>query len=483
MIVDQKVKGIFIGGKWRDAKSDSTRPVINPATLEKLSEVSYGGYSEANEAVAAAKAAFPGWSNKTARERSTFLYKAYEKMIEKKQELAKILTSEQGKPLAEALVEIESAASYLLWYAEEANRVYGELIPSSKANKRLLVVPQAIGVIAAITPWNFPASMVTRKLGPALAAGCTVVLKPASQTPLTAIEIVKIFAEIGLPDGVLNLVTGNAREIGDAWTQNPDVKLITFTGSTEIGRELMQKSSKHIKKLSLELGGHAPIVVMDDADIDLAVDLTIASKYRNCGQTCICANRVYVHKKIADEFISKLSKKVGEMQIGDGMDSKTAIGPLIDRNAIEKVKEHVEDAVQKGAIIAKGGKEWKGNLNGHFYEPTILTNVNEKMKVMREETFGPVLPVDVFETDEEAIELANHNQYGLAAYVMTESTNRAFKMMEALEYGIIGINDVFPGTAEAPFGGIKESGLGKEGGREGILEFVEMKYVSLGIRK
>jgi succinate-semialdehyde dehydrogenase/glutarate-semialdehyde dehydrogenase len=483
MIVDQKVKGIFIGGKWRDAKSDSTRPVINPATLEKLSEVSYGGYSEANEAVAAAKAAFPGWSNKTARERSTFLYKAYEKMIEKKQELAKILTSEQGKPLAEALVEIESAASYLLWYAEEANRVYGELIPSSKANKRLLVVPQAIGVIAAITPWNFPASMVTRKLGPALAAGCTVVLKPASQTPLTAIEIVKIFAEIGLPDGVLNLVTGNAREIGDAWTQNPDVKLITFTGSTEIGRELMQKSSKHIKKLSLELGGHAPIVVMDDADIDLAVDLTIASKYRNCGQTCICANRVYVHKKIADEFISKLSKKVGEMQIGDGMDSKTAIGPLIDRNAIEKVKEHVEDAVQKGAIIAKGGKEWKGNLNGHFYEPTILTNVNEEMKVMREETFGPVLPVDVFETDEEAIELANHNQYGLAAYVMTESTNRAFKMMEALEYGIIGINDVFPGTAEAPFGGIKESGLGKEGGREGILEFVEMKYVSLGIRK
>ncbi|MGJ7921209.1 NAD-dependent succinate-semialdehyde dehydrogenase [Neobacillus sp. LXY-4] len=480
MVVDQKVNGIYIGGEWLDAHS--TRPVQNPATLEKLTEVSYGGYDEANRAVAAAKSAFPEWSTKTARERSTFLYKAYQKMMEKKEVLARTLTLEQGKPLSEAMVEIESAASYLLWYAEEANRVYGELIPSSKANKRLLVVPQAIGVIAAITPWNFPASMVTRKLGPALAAGCTVVLKPASQTPLTAIEIVKVFEEIGLPQGVLNLVTGDAKAIGDAWTENPDVKLITFTGSTEIGRQLMQKSAQHIKKLSLELGGHAPILVLNDADIDLAVDLTIASKYRNCGQTCICTNRVYVQNDIADEFISKLSAKVGEMTIGNGLESKTTVGPLIDQSALEKVKEHVQDAVLKGASIARGGREWTGDLEGYFYEPTILVQVNKEMKVMQEETFGPVLPVDTFDTEEEAIRLANHDQYGLAAYVITESTNRAFKMMEALEYGIIGINDVFPGAAEAPFGGMKESGLGKEGGKEGILEFVEMKYVSLGVR-
>lgn len=455
--------------------------MINPATLEKLTDVSYGGELEAKEAVAAAKNAFPTWSKKTARERSQLLYKAYEKMLERKEELANILTSEQGKPLTEARAEIQTAASYLLWFAEEANRVYGEIIPSSRAGKRLLVVPQAIGVIAAITPWNFPASMVTRKLGPALAAGCTVVLKPASQTPLTAVAIVKIFEDVGFPNGVLNLVTGNARAIGDVWTQSPDVRLITFTGSTEIGRELMKKSAYQIKKLSLELGGHAPIVVMDDANIDLAVDLTIASKFRNCGQTCICANRVYVQEAIAEEFIEKLSQRTAKLKIGNGLEEGTVIGPMIDQAAVEKALEHVEDAVSHGAVVATGGEKWKGAINGHFYQPTILVKATDEMKVMKEETFGPVLPVQTFVNDEEAIRLANHEEYGLAAYVMTENTNRAFKLMDGLEYGIIGINDVFPSTAEAPFGGIKQSGLGKEGGREGIQEFVEMKYISIGL--
>ncbi len=481
MLTKQIEKGIFINGEWSNAEDGSTITVTNPATLEVLSEVSYGGELETRKAISAAKDAFSLWSQKTARERATILYKAYEKMLEKKEELAHILTSEQGKPLSEARTEIEAAASYLLWNAEEGNRIYGEVIPSSRSDKRLLLIPQPIGVIAAITPWNFPASMVTRKLAPALAAGCTVILKPASQTPLTAIAIVKILEEVGLPKGVLNLVTGHARKIADVLTNDPYVRLITFTGSTEVGRELMEKSAKQIKKLSLELGGHAPIVVMDDANIELAVNLTLASKFRNAGQTCICTNRVYVQKSIGDQFVERLVNKVKEMTVGNGIDEQTTMGPLIDKNALEKVIEHVKDAESKGATIAEGGEEWNGKLGGNFYQPTVLTNVTNDMKVMTEETFGPVLPIQFFENDEDVIEEANHLQYGLAAYVMTENTNRAFKMMEALEYGIIGINDVFPGTAEAPFGGMKESGFGKEGGKEGILEFVEMKYVSIGI--
>lgn len=481
MLTKQVEKAIFINGDWCNAEDGSTIKVTNPATLEVLSEVSYGSEQETRRAISSAREAFPLWSQKTARDRSTFLYKAYEKMLEKKEELAHILTSEQGKPLSEARTEIEAAASYLLWNAEEGNRVYGEVIPSSKTNKRLLLIPQPIGVIAAITPWNFPASMVTRKVAPALAAGCTVILKPASQTPLTAIAIVKIFEEVELPKGVLNLVTGNARKIAEVLTSDPYVRLITFTGSTEVGRELMEKSAKQIKKLSLELGGHAPIVVMDDANLDVAVDLTLASKFRNAGQTCICSNRVYVQRSIGEEFIEKLVNKVKEMKLGNGIDEQTTMGPLIDRSGLEKVKEHVQDASLKGAIIAEGGKEWNGSIGGNFYLPTILTNVTNDMKVMTEETFGPVLPIQFFENDEDVVKEANHLQYGLAAYVMTENTNRAFKMMEALEYGIIGINDVFPGTAEAPFGGMKESGFGKEGGKEGIQEFVEMKYVSIGL--
>lgn len=478
----RSVNSIFINGEWQAAASGNIQDVYNPATMEKIKAFSYGGKTEANEAVKAAKAAFPTWSTKTARERSTLLYKAYHTMLERKETIATILTTEQGKPLAEARGEIESAASYLLWYAEEANRLYGETIPSSHPHKRFFVIPQPIGVIAAITPWNFPASMITRKLGPALAAGCTVVLKPASQTPLTAIAIVKVFEDAGFPKGVLNLVTGDATAIGDAFMENEDVRLITFTGSTAVGKLLMRGSAENVKKLSLELGGHAPIIVFEDADLELAVKMSLLSKFRNCGQTCICANRIYVHESIENDFREKLIKQLKGMKLGDGLKEQVEIGPLIDEHAVRKVKEQVDDALSKGAILEYGGKAWNGDLKGHFYEPTVISNVTDEMKVMFEETFGPLLPIQTFDQETEVIAKANNTQYGLAAYLFTENVHRALRVMEKLEYGIIGINDVFPAAAEAPFGGIKQSGQGKEGGREGIIEFVEMKYVSMGVK-
>jgi succinate-semialdehyde dehydrogenase / glutarate-semialdehyde dehydrogenase len=475
-------KTIFIDGQWLEAHNGNTLPVQNPATLETITEVSYGDEVEAEQAVRAASQAFPQWSGKTARERSQLLYAAYEKMLEHKEELASILTTEQGKPLKEARAEIDSAASYFLWYAEEANRLYGEIIPSSNKHKRLMVIPQPIGVVAAITPWNFPASMITRKLAPALAAGCAVVLKPAPETPLTAYQIVKILEEVGIPKGVVNLVTGDAVSIGQCWMNHPDVRLITFTGSTEVGKLLMKGSADHVKKLSLELGGHAPIIVFDDADLDLAAEMTLASKFRNCGQTCICANRVYVQKTIWDDFLEKLTEKVRRLSIDIGAKETVDIGPLINEEAVQKVQRHLEDAVQKGASVVYGGKRWDGPYPGYFFEPTVLVNVTKEMRVMNEETFGPLLPLQPFEEEEEAIRQANDTPYGLAAYIFTDSIHRAYRVMEKLEYGIIGINDVFPALAEAPFGGVKQSGLGKEGGKEGIFEFVELKYVSMGIR-
>jgi succinate-semialdehyde dehydrogenase/glutarate-semialdehyde dehydrogenase len=475
-------KTIFIDGQWLDAHNGNTLPVRNPATLERITEVSYGDEIEAEQAVRAASRAFPQWSGQTARERSQLLYAAYEKMLENKEELAVTLTMEQGKPLKEARAEIDAAASYFLWYAEEANRLYGEIIPSSNKNKRLMVIPQPIGVVAAITPWNFPASMVTRKLAPALAAGCTVVLKPAPETPLTAYRIVKILEKAGLPPGVVNLVTGDAVSIGKCWMSHPDVRMITFTGSTEVGRLLMKGSADQVKKLSLELGGHAPVIVFEDADLDLAAELTLASKFRNCGQTCICANRVYVQQTVWDAFVEKVKAKVQQLSIGSGLDEATDIGPLINEEAVRKVQEHLEDAVQKGASVIYGGRRWKGAYPGYFFEPTVLANVTKEMKVMNEETFGPLLPLQPFADEMEAVRQANDTQYGLAAYIFTDSLHRAYRVMEKLEYGIVGINDVFPAVAEAPFGGVKQSGLGKEGGKEGIFEFVELKYVSMGIR-
>ncbi|MGP4078441.1 NAD-dependent succinate-semialdehyde dehydrogenase [Pseudalkalibacillus sp. R45] len=479
MLVDT-VKGMYINGEWVQAESGSMLEVFNPATREKITEIPSGGKKEADEAIRSANAAFESWSELTARERSNYLYKAYHLMLERKEKLASILTEEQGKPLKEARGEIEFAASFLLWYAEEANRVYGEMIPSSKKNKRLWVVPKPIGVVAAITPWNFPAAMITRKVGPALAAGCPVVLKPAEQTPLSAIEIVKIFEEVGLPKGVLNLVVGDPVEIGKEIMDSSDVRLVTFTGSTEVGKLLMEGSAQTVKKLALELGGHAPLLVFEDADLDLAVDQAIASKYRNCGQTCICTNRLYVHSDVKDQFLEKLEAKVRELRIGNGSDETVDIGPLIDDSGLNKVKDQVEDAVSKGAELMTGGKQWDGP-GGYFFEPTILANVTDDMKIMSQETFGPVVPIQTFDRDEEAIAAANNTNYGLASFLFTNNLNRAIKVMEKLDYGIIGINDVFPGTAEAPFGGIKESGLGKEGGHEGIKEYLEMKYVSLAV--
>lgn len=478
----EQIKSIFIDGMWRDANSKKTDTVYNPATLEAIAEVSYGGALETEQAIQAAYKAFPSWSEKTGRERSTILYKAYQLMVERLDHLAEILTTEQGKPLKEAKGEVVSAANFLLWYAEEASRSYGEWLPTSDKSKRRLVIPQPVGVVGAITPWNFPSSMITRKIAPALAAGCTVVLKPAPETPLSAIEIIKILNQAGLPNGVVNLVTGDAEAIGKTMLKSKEVRLITFTGSTKVGKYLMRESAEHVKKLSLELGGHAPIIVFDDADLEVAATLSLASKFRNNGQTCICANRLYVHESVKEEFISLLTKKVQNLKIGLGLHHDTDLGPLINEKAIQKVEAHLEDAVEKGAQIICGGQKWSGELKGYFYEPTILSEITDDMLVMNEETFGPIIPIQPFTDEEAVIQKANNTDYGLAAYLFTENTSRAIRVSEKLEYGIIGINDVFPATAEAPFGGIKQSGIGKEGGHHGMHEFLEMKYISIGIK-
>lgn len=478
---EKQTKSIYINGEWREIDPAKVEKIYNPATLEVITEVAYGGKEEAEEAIEAASEAFKHWSQLTGRERSKILYKAHELMTENADRLATILTTEQGKPFAEAKGEVLSGAGFLLWYAEEASRNYGEWIPSSNKQKRLLVVSQPVGVVGAITPWNFPSSMITRKLGPALAAGCTVVLKPAPETPLSAIEIVKIFEKAGLPKGVLNLVTGDAKAIGEALLTNKKVRMITFTGSTEVGKYLMRESANHVKKLALELGGHAPIIAFEDCDIEKATTLALGSKFRNNGQTCICANRLYVHESIADEFTNRLKEKVEQLKIGNGLDKDTTIGPLINEKAVEKVHSHLEDAIERGAKVITGGGKLEGELKGHFYKPTVLTNVNDVMKVMNEETFGPIIPIQTFTDEDAVIEKANDTDYGLAAYIFTESTSRALRVSEKLEYGIVGINDVFPATPEAPFGGIKQSGIGKEGGHHGLSEFLEQKFISIGI--
>ncbi|HLR14242.1 MAG TPA: NAD-dependent succinate-semialdehyde dehydrogenase [Bacillota bacterium] len=480
-MIEKQTESIFINGTWLPLEESKTTDVVNPATLETITEVAYGGEKEANDAIQAATDAFPSWSQMTGRERSKVLYKSYELMIEDADRLATILTTEQGKPLAEAKGEVLGAAQSILWYAEEASRAYGEWIPSSTNSKRMLVVPSPVGVVGAITPWNFPTSMITRKVGPALAAGCTVVLKPATVTPLSAIEVVKIFERAGMPKGVVNLVTGNSKEIGDAMLSSNAVRMITFTGSTEVGKHLMREGANQLKKLSLELGGHAPIIVCEDADLDKAATMSLASKFRNSGQTCICANRLYVHASVADEFAEKIKEKVAELHVGSGLEDGTDLGPLINESAQEKVAAHVEDAVSKGATVVHGGKKWEGSLDGYFYEPTVLSNVTDDMIVMTEETFGPLIPMQTFTDEKEAIRKANDSEYGLAAYIFTENTSTALRVSERLDYGIVGVNDVFPSVAEAPFGGIKQSGNGKEGGHHGMEEFLEQKFISIGI--
>ena len=470
----------YSNGAWVHADTGATLRVSNPATGEVLGTVPDMGVNETRRAIAAAAAAFPAWAARTAKERSNILRRWYELLIANKDDLATLMTAEQGKPLAESQGEIGYAASFVEWFAEEAKRLYGDVIPGHQADKRILVLRQPIGVVAAITPWNFPAAMITRKAAPALAAGCTFVCKPASQTPFSALAMAELAARAGIPAGVLNFVTGrDAVAIGGEMTSNSTVRKITFTGSTGVGKKLMAQSAGTLKKLSLELGGNAPFIVFDDADLDAAVAGAIASKYRNTGQTCVCANRLLVQSGVYDAFASKLGTAVSKLRVGDGLRGATDQGPLIDSKALAKVEEHIADAVAKGARIAIGGK--RHALGGTFFEPTILTNATSEMLLAREETFGPVAPLFRFQGEQEAIAMANDTEFGLAAYFYTRDLGRSWRVAEALEYGIVGLNTGLISTEVAPFGGVKESGMGREGSRYGILDYTEIKYLCTGI--
>ncbi|MGG1571839.1 NAD-dependent succinate-semialdehyde dehydrogenase [Fictibacillus sp. NRS-1165] len=472
-------KVLYINGEWSGTELKKIE-VLNPANGELVGTVASAGKEETRAAIEAAHEAFGPWSRLTAYDRSSYLDRLYDLMMEQKDEIAEIMTKEMGKPLKESLGEVQYAASFIRWYSEEGKRVYGRSIPASHENKRMQVIKQPVGVVAAITPWNFPAAMITRKLGPALAAGCTFIVKPPKETPLTAIKLVELCEEAGFPKGVVNLLTGPSSVIAEEIMDSEKVKKVTFTGSTEVGKMLIEQSAKTVKNVSMELGGHAPSIVLDDADLDKAVRGIIASKFRNAGQTCICINRVYVHENKYEEFTKLLVEETRKLKVGNGMDEGTDIGPIINRDGYEKIKQHVDNAVEKGAGCVLGGKG-KDEGNACFYEPTILKDVNHDMLIMNEETFGPVLPVQKISTDEEGIELANKSPFGLAAYVYTESLSRGTRLIEGLDYGIIGWNDGVPSAAQAPFGGFKESGIGREGGTEGMEAYLETKYVSIVI--
>ncbi|XKE93866.1 NAD-dependent succinate-semialdehyde dehydrogenase [Metaplanococcus flavidus] len=467
----------YINGEWSTA-GDGVINVMNPATGEQVGTVPNGGEDEATQAIDAAAAAFPEWSKTTAYQRSELLMKWHDLLMENKQEVAEIMTKEMGKPLAESIGEIEYSAAFISWFAEEGKRVYGRTVPASKDGKRIQVIKQPVGVVVSITPWNFPAAMMARKMAPALAAGCTFVAKPAKLTPLTAVRMYELAEEAGFPKGVINMVTGSAGKIGKVFTSHPSVRKLTFTGSTEIGKELMKQSSETMLNLSLELGGHAPIIVLDDANIEEAVKGVMASKFRNAGQTCVCGNRIYVQEGIVDEFSRKLQEAASDLKVGNGLDEGVQIGPLVDKDGYEKVAEHVRDAVDKGAKVLVGG-DGKTENDAYFYNPTVLLNANSDMLVMNEETFGPVAPIMTFKTDEEAVKLANDTRFGLAAYFFTDSMTRGTYIAENLDYGIVGWNDGLPSAAQAPFGGMKESGIGREGGMEGLEAFLETKYISI----
>jgi succinate-semialdehyde dehydrogenase/glutarate-semialdehyde dehydrogenase len=468
----------YIDGRWSDADAGTTRDVSNPATGARIGAVPLMGAAEARRAIEAADKAWPAWRDKTAKERSAILRKWAELQLAHIDDLALIMTSEQGKPLAEARGEITIGAAYTEWFAEEARRVYGDVIPTIGNDRRLLTIKQPVGVCAAITPWNFPSSMITRKVSPALAAGCTVVSKPAEATPFSALALAELAQRAGFPPGVLNIVTGSAKAIGGEMTANPIVRKLSFTGSTEVGRLLMQQVAPTIKKISLELGGNAPFIVFDDADLDAAAEGAIISKYRNTGQTCVCANRLLVHEKVYDAFAAKLAQKVRALKVGPGTEPGVAQGPLINRAALDKVEEHVADATARGAKIAVGGK--RHALGGTFYEPTVLTEVTPEMKIFSEETFGPVAPLIRFSSDAEVIELANRTEFGLASYFYSRDIGRIWRVAEALEYGMVGVNTGLITTEVAPFGGVKQSGLGREGSKYGIDEYVEVKYICMG---
>jgi succinate-semialdehyde dehydrogenase/glutarate-semialdehyde dehydrogenase len=467
-----------IDGAWVAADSGATLDVRNPATGELVGTVPRAGRAETRRAIEAAERALPDWRARTGKERAQVLRRWFDLMMAHQEDLARLMTAEQGKPLAESRGEIAYAASFLEWFGEEAKRVYGDTIPGHARDKRILVLKQPIGVCAAITPWNFPAAMITRKVGPALAAGCTVVIKPASQTPLSALALCELANRAGVPPGVVSCVTGSAGEIGAELTSHPAVRKLSFTGSTEIGKLLTAACAGTMKKVSMELGGNAPFIVFDDADLDAAVKGALASKFRNAGQTCVCANRLLVQDGVYESFTAKLSAAVAALQVGPGDADGTALGPLIDARAVAKVEEHVADALAHGAAVALGGR--RHALGGSFYEPTILTGVTARMLVAREETFGPLAPLFRFHTEAEAIQLANDTEFGLAAYFYTRDVNRVWRVAEALEYGIVGINEGLISTEVAPFGGVKQSGLGREGSKYGIEDYLEIKYLCLG---
>jgi succinate-semialdehyde dehydrogenase / glutarate-semialdehyde dehydrogenase len=466
----------YVDGAWTEARD--VIEVDNPATGEIIGTVPKLGRAETKRAIDAASRAFPVWRRKTARERAAVMRRWFELMLASQDDLARLMTIEQGKPLAESKGEVVYAASFLEWFGEEAKRAYGDTIPNQQPDKRLVVVKEPIGVVACITPWNFPLAMITRKAGPAIASGCTVVLKPASQTPFSALALAELASRAGVPPGVFNVITGSATEIGGELTSNPIVRKLSFTGSTETGKVLMAQCASTVKKLSLELGGNAPFIVFDDADLDAAVEGAMASKYRNTGQTCVCANRLLVQDSVYDRFSAKLAEAVKKLAPAPGLDDGATQGPLIDDRAVEKVESHIADAVSKGARLLVGGK--RHSRGGRFFEPTILTGVTPAMAVAKEETFGPVAPLFRFSTEAEAIALANDTEFGLAAYFYGRDIARVWRVAEALEYGIVGINTGIISTEVAPFGGVKESGIGREGSKYGLDEFLEIKYLCMG---
>ncbi len=467
-----------VDGLWVGADSGASVTIRNPANGTALGDVPVMGAAETKRAVEAASRALPAWSRRTAKERAAILRRWHDLMLANADDLAVIMTAEQGKPLAEARAEVVYAASFIEWFAEEGKRVYGEIVPTFRADARLLVLRQPVGVAAAITPWNFPAAMITRKAGPALAAGCTFVCKPAPQTPYSALALAELALRAGVPPGVFSVVTGDATGIGGELTTNPLVRKLSFTGSTAVGKLLMAQCASTVKKLSLELGGNAPFIVFDDADLDAAVQGAMASKYRNTGQTCVCANRLLVQDGVYEEFAERLVAAVSGLRVGDGLAGPTDQGPLIDERALAKVEAHVADAVAQGAQVACGGR--RHSLGGNFYEPTVLTGVTPGMRVAREETFGPVAPLFRFRDEAEAVSLANATEAGLAAYFYTRDLARSWRVQEALEYGLVGVNTGLISTEVAPFGGVKESGIGREGSRHGIEEYTELKYVCVG---
>jgi succinate-semialdehyde dehydrogenase/glutarate-semialdehyde dehydrogenase len=468
----------YVDGEWIDARNGQTIDVRNPATGAVIGTVPNLDALETRRAIEAAAAAFPAWAARTAKDRASILRRWNDLMLANADDLAVLMTAEQGKPLAEAKGEIAYAASFIEWFAEEGKRLYGDMIPGHQPDKRILVMRQPVGVVAAITPWNFPAAMITRKAGPALAAGCTFVCKPATQTPYSALAMAELAHRAGVPKGVFSVLTGPSTAIGGEMTSNPIVRKLTFTGSTEVGKKLMAQCVPTLKKVSLELGGNAPFIVFDDADLDLAVQGAIASKYRNTGQTCVCANRLLVQEGVYDAFVAKLAEAVKKLRVGDGLQGPTEQGPLIDAKAVAKVEEHIADALAKGGKVVLGGK--RHALGGTFFEPTIITHVTPNMMVAREETFGPVAPVFSFKDEKQAIRMANDTEFGLASYFYTRDLARAFRVSEGLEYGIVGLNTGLISTEVAPFGGVKESGFGREGSKYGILDYTELKYLCIG---